>query len=443
MRKTTILLALFLSVNVYAAGEVKKQQLSDIKFPGDANFEWGFSKSDVYKGEIKIEPKDLAKKVSQIEKLDNEKTCSKAMELYEKTQKEYAGSPFIYNEIPNCLLSEDVYAAFSTFQLKGSELEKVKKLEPYYSDGARFFNEVFKKSDVSLEELRAALEFRIGFAAFVFLDKSMNAIASIGGTPKFESYYVGILSEEIAQIASDENILLGREILSRDPNNTHAKALLGTILVGNSWTKIVNAFMAETFKKKDLDVVAFIENRGKAMNFDEAKTLLEPICAANNYQACQDLAAAYMLTGSYDKARDLFYKAFELNSLNRKPIGGILFTMVLEKLDDFKSDKAKEVASRFADVMVKKLGKTSEPYDYLITAKILYRLDRNAEALKCINDGLKAFSNDSMLNLGKAFVFAKDDNFSDAKKILDEVTAKLDDTNKKEAEKLRMYIAGR
>jgi tetratricopeptide (TPR) repeat protein len=150
-----------------------------------------------------------------------------------------------------------------------------------------------------------------------------------------------------------------------------------------------------------------------------------------------------MLKGSYDKGRDYFYKAFQMNPSNRKPIGGILFTMVLEKLDDFKSDKAKEVASKFVDMMVKRLNKADEAYDYLIVAKVLYRLDRDAESLKYINDGLKAFAGDPMLNFAKAIVLTKENNFNDAKKILDGITANLDDTNKKEAEKLQMYIAGK
>lgn len=275
---------------------------------------WSFSAESSYpRKKTTIKPAELGKQLADIQALDKsnplESGCSEAIGRYAELLNKYPDSMDIYRFIPACNLGENALSAImSVFarEKAASALKIDPRQEDFFRKGEVFFSKVLNDS-TKADVWDAYLSYRFArggfdFSKWIFTDAAKLLSEKRPVDDSVMKHYTQELQTFIVWMASNDNVTIARRMHDLEPSNPRYSGILGSLMVGNAFTGILNDFLnkAKTLKTEPTgdEVLLFFRERGKAVSsqLDEALDLLTPLCQKKHIdQACKDVELAKFL----------------------------------------------------------------------------------------------------------------------------------------------------
>lgn len=443
MKKMISVMLLLLS-GVSYAGDSLQDKLAAIPFPGDASIQWNVpTTADFSTGKEKRDtrPASLASALKKIGKMNGDMArCDEAIAAFIELSNKYSDKSAVYAQIPICRVNRwmlhgivDIMMALSDgrkIEILGRDLDATREL---FNRGEKYFLGGMMADEGDPQFWKDALQFYFDRAWLDYITGIVENIVKAANAPKsgadkaVDDYFKNFLLNFEKKFASGPRMDIARHIIELDPKDTRYRAILGSLLTGKAYTKVVSDFM-EALQKRNVglshlvDVIHSLRNdKDFSAGLDEAIGLIGGYeYLDSNARAMCDLGLAYLFREDFESAMGRLYRAAWLSPGDLASVSNLVAALVLRGWADFATDEQRAAGRKLAGVLEERLSRLKEkkPYDYLIAAKIFYKLGDMDKAAGLLDKGSAVYPDDDQLKFARALVYARSGKGDLAKEIL-------------------------
>ncbi len=293
---------------------------------GGQELNWNYSVTQSYPPKVakKITPKDLAEKISRINKFEADTDwthfgCDRAMTEYTELQTAYPNRFEVYANIPTCRVGHQLTKSVEDF-MQGKDPADLKQqlsilktfigeLEAHYATAISYFDRA-TKANSQPELWEAYLNVSFSHDMMLFMVKnSMAGVLARASSKKEASELLNNWLKGLKEgaVHFDKLIGIAKHLNELFPKDARYKGMLGSMITGKVVLTLASQMQEEASKLpkgKVLDTKTFMARyvKDNATLIYESKSLLQPICQSSLYaQACKDLEILKVLETSPTK----------------------------------------------------------------------------------------------------------------------------------------------